>query len=79
MVLRDACVNESVASGGRRKVKSRRLFLCRGNGGGKERSGEGGERDGRGEMGRREEGSRCESAHTGNFIEGDNRALRTDV
>jgi len=46
---------------------------------GKERSGEGGEGDGRGEMERSGEGLRCESAHTGNFIEGNKHALRTEV
>jgi len=66
------CVNDSIASGGRRKEKPRRLFSCvwewerRGAGRG-------------GEMERRGEGLRCESAHTGNFIEGNKRALRTEV
>jgi len=45
---------------------------------GEERGGGGGG-DGRGEMERRGEGLRCESAHTGNFIEGNKRALRTEV
>jgi len=48
------------------------ILVC-GDGRGEERGGE--------EKGEEREGGglRCESAHTGNFIEGNKRALRTEV
>jgi len=79
-VKRDAYVNRFGRLGWETERKvTPQSSLCRGNRG-RRGAGRGGERGGRGEIERRGgKGLRCEPAHTGYFIEGNNRALRTDV